>query len=142
MLDRTPDALKQLLQGLSAPWYTENEGPDTWSARDVIGHLIHAEDTDWIPRARIILQEGESRTFEPFDRLAHLSRFRDWSLDRLLGRFAEARAENVATLRSCNLTPDQLSLSGRHPTLGVVTLATFWPPGRFTTSITWLRSPG
>jgi len=123
VLERTPPALEHFLQGLSAAWTTENEGPDTWSVRDVLGHLIHGEDTDWIPRAKIILEQGEDRVFDPFDRFAQFSRFSDWPIDRLLGRFTGARAENLATLKNWNLTPAQLSLRGRHPDLGVVTLS-------------------
>jgi hypothetical protein len=123
VLERTPAALEHLLQGLSPAWTRENEGPDTWSVRDVLGHLIHGEDTDWIPRARIILDQGEGRPFDPFDRFAQFSRFPDWPVPRLIARFAEARAENLVILRNWDLTPAQLSLRGRHPELGVVTMS-------------------
>ncbi len=122
ILERTPAALTQLLRGLSPAWHAANEGPDTWSPFVVVGHLIHCEDADWIPRAEIILRDGESRAFDPFDRFAHFTRFRGWSLDDLLRRFAEARAANVETLRGRRLTPGQLALRGRHPDFGPVTL--------------------
>lgn len=122
ILGRTPAVLDALLRGTSPPWHTSDEGPDTWSASDVVGHLIHGEETDWVPRARIILDEGESRPFEPFDRFAQLERFAGWSLAALLDRFAEARAANLETVRSWHLTDAQLALRGRHPALGPVTL--------------------
>lgn len=89
----------------------------------MVGHLIHGEETDWVPRAKIILTAGESRVFEPYDRFAQARRFADWSLDRLLDRFGELRAANLATLRGWRLTPQQLALRGRHPELGPVTLS-------------------
>jgi uncharacterized damage-inducible protein DinB len=123
VLTRTPDALRAMLANLPAPWTGSDEGPDTWSPADVIGHLIHAEETDWIPRATIILTQGETQAFEPFDRFAQAERFAGWSLERLLDRFAEVRAEGLKTLREWRLTPDQLALRGTHPELGRVTLA-------------------
>jgi hypothetical protein len=122
ILRRTPAVLDSLLRGTSASWHAQNEGPDTWSAYDVVGHMIHAEETDWIPRARVILEHGDSRPFEPFDRFAMLTRFADWSLDRLLDRFAEARRESLATVEGWELTQSQLERAGRHPELGAVTL--------------------
>lgn len=123
VLTRTPVTLRTLLAGLPAPWTSANEGPDTWSPQDVVGHLIHGEETDWIPRAKIILTKGESQAFEPFDRFAQARRFSGWSLERLLDRFGEARAEGIATLRGWHLTRDQLARCGRHPELGQVTLS-------------------
>src|SRR5258708_15025803 len=123
VLTRTPVTLRALLAGLPAPWASANEGPDTWSPQDVVGHLIHGEETDWIPRANIILTRGEAQPFEPFDRFAQARRFVGWSLQRLLDRFAELRAEGVATLRQWHLTPEQLALRGRHPELGQGTLS-------------------
>ncbi|HEX9486717.1 MAG TPA: DinB family protein [Gemmatimonadales bacterium] len=123
VLTRTPATLRELLAGLPSPWTSANEGPDTWSPQDVVGHLIHGEETDWIPRAKIILTRGEAQPFEPFDRFAQARRFVGWSLQRLLDRFAELRAEGVATLRQWHLTPEQLALRGRHPELGQVTLS-------------------
>ena len=123
VLSRTPGTLATLLQGLSPSWTTTTEGPDTWSARDVVGHLLHGEEKDWIPRARIILEDGEARTFETFDRQAQFTRFHDWTLEALLSRFAARRSESLATLAGWRLTPEQLALRGRHPCLGVVTLS-------------------
>ena len=122
LLERTPAVLGTLLSGTSAAWHTHSEGPGTWSAFDVVGHLIHGEETDWVPRARIILEHGESRPFETFDRFAQLTRFAGWSLDRLLDRFAELRQANLETVKSWSLTEAQLALPGRHPELGAVTL--------------------
>jgi hypothetical protein len=122
ILERTPAVVNTLLRGTSASWHSVNEGPDTWSAFDVVGHLIFAEETDWVPRARIILEHGEDRPFEPFDRFAQLTRFADWTLDALLDRFAELREANLETVRGWELTEDQLALPGRHPELGPVTL--------------------
>jgi uncharacterized damage-inducible protein DinB len=122
VLERTPAALAHLLRGLSPEWTVANEGPETWSPHDVIGHLIHCEDADWIPRAEIILRQGESRAFDPLDRFAQFTRFRGWSLEDLLRRFAEARAANLETLRGWRLTPAQFALRGRHPDFGPVTL--------------------
>jgi uncharacterized damage-inducible protein DinB len=122
VLERTPTVVAHLLRGLSPEWLAANEGRGTWSPSDVVGHLIHCEDADWIPRAEIILRDGESRPFDPFDRFAHLTRFRGWSLDDLLRRFAEARAANLETLRGWRLTPAQLARRGRHPDFGPVTL--------------------
>lgn len=122
ILGRTPAVLDGLLRGSSASWHHIDEGPDTWSAFDVVGHLIHGEETDWVPRARIILEYGEGRPFEPFDRFAQLTRFAGWSLDGLLDRFAERRRANLEIVRNWRLTEAQLALPGRHPELGSVTL--------------------
>jgi hypothetical protein len=100
-----------------------NEGPDTWSPYDVLGHLIHGEETDWIPRARIILEHGESQAFEPFDRFAQFEKSKGKSPAQLLDAFETLRKRNLAVLAQMNITPDQLSLSGRHPELGSVTLS-------------------
>jgi len=126
ILARTPAVLTALLRGTSAAWHDIDEGPDTWSALGVVGHLIHGEETDWVPRARIILEHGpghgEIQPFEPFDRFAQSTRFAGWPLDRLLDRFAELRQANLETVRSWRLTEAQLALPGRHPELGAVTL--------------------
>lgn len=122
VLERTPTVLDSLLRGTSPSWHKVDEGPETWSAFDVVGHLIHGEETDWIPRARIILEHGEDRPFEPFDRFAQFARYGDWSLDDLLDRFAGARQESLQTVRDWRLTDEQLSLRSRHPELGTVTL--------------------
>ncbi len=123
ILPRTPGMLKTMLKGLSAQWTTGTEGPDTWSAEGVVGHLIHGEETDWIPRATMILTKGDSQAFEPFDRFAQAKRFQGWPLERLLDLFAELRAGSLRTLRGWRLKPEQLSLRGRHPELGQVTLS-------------------
>lgn len=122
ILARTPAVLSTLLGGTSSSWHARNEGPDTWSAIDVVGHLIHAEETDWVPRARIILEHGAGRPFEPFDRFAQFGRFNGWTLDQLLDRFAALRQEGLETVRGWALTESQLLLPGRHPELGVLTL--------------------
>ena len=122
VLERTPKVLDSMLRGTSATLHKVNEGPETWSAFDVVGHLIHAEETNWVCRARNILEHGEARTFEPFDRFAQFARFGDWSLDELLERFGEVRRLNLETVRGWHLTEEQLALRGQHPELGPVTL--------------------
>ena len=121
-LARTPGALHALLDGLSAPWARGVEGPDTFSPFDVVGHLIDGEETDWIPRARIILAEGSNPVFEPYDRFRHRARNAGRTLGSLLEEFARLREANLALLRSWNLTPAALDLPGIHPSLGGVTL--------------------
>jgi uncharacterized damage-inducible protein DinB len=123
ILSRTPATLNSLLRGAPAEWTTGNEGPDTWSPYEVLGHLIHGEETDWIPRARIILEHGESRAFEPFDRFAQFEKSRGKSADELLDEFELLRTENLAVLQQMKLTPDQLELRGTHPELGSVTMS-------------------
>ncbi|MCY2961704.1 MAG: DinB family protein [Planctomycetota bacterium] len=130
LLSRTPETLSALLRGTSAAWHDRRDSPESWSAFDVVGHLIHGEETDWVPRARIVLAHGEKRTFEPFDRFAQLERFAGFSLDRLLDRFAELRQQNLDVVRGWQLTEAQLALQGRHPSLGVVSLGQLlatWP---------------
>lgn len=122
ILRRTPGVLSVLLRGTSSSWHANNEGVNTWSAFDVVGHLIHGEETDWVPRARIILEHGESRPFEPFDRFAQLTRFASWSLDSLLERFTDLRYANLEIVQNWHLTDAQLALLGRHPELGSVNL--------------------
>jgi hypothetical protein len=123
VLERTPAVFNALLRGLPDTWTRQNEGADTWSAFDVIGHLIHGERTDWMARARIILEDGEARSFEPFDRLGHIPESRGKSLEQLLDEFARLRRENLAALRALNLQPEDLARRGRHPALGAVTLS-------------------
>jgi hypothetical protein len=122
ILRRTPITLNSLLRDLPEPWLVQNEGPNTWSPYDVIGHLIHGEETDWIPRAKIILEYGESRAFEPFDRVAMFEASKGKSIDELLDTFAGLRGKNLCKLESLNLTSELLDQRGRHPELGVVTL--------------------
>ena len=123
LLERTPPALNALLRDLPEEWTLQNEEEDTWSALEIVRHLIHCERTDWMPRAKMILRFGEHRTFEPFDRLGHRRESSDKSLEQLLDEFAHVRSENLSELRSLNLRQEDLKLCGRHPTLGVVTLS-------------------
>jgi hypothetical protein len=123
LLARTPATLNALLRDLPDDWTHANEGPSTWSAFDVIGHLIHGEQTDWLVRARVILEHGESRAFDPFDREAQFHEGAGKSLAQLLDEFARVRAENLVALRRLDIQPDQLALRGRHPALGTVTLS-------------------
>lgn len=122
ILRRTPETLRALLKDVPRAWATNNEGPDTWSPFDVVGHLIHAEEADWIARARIILEHGEAKAFEPFDRFAQFEKSRGKSLTELLDEFAALRQESLAALAEWHLTPEQFSLRGTHPALGRVTL--------------------
>jgi uncharacterized damage-inducible protein DinB len=122
VLERTPAALRALLGGLPPAWTDATEGPDTWSPYVVLGHLVHGERADWIPRARIILEHGTGRTFEPFDRFAQFRESEGKSLDALLDELATLRAEGLATLASWRLTDAQLALEGEHPAFGTVTL--------------------
>jgi DinB superfamily len=123
VLRRTPAALDALLRGLPDIWVRGNEGKDTWSAFDIVGHLIVGERTDWMPRARIILENGEARPFDPFDRFAQAKHNQGKSLPQLLDEFARLRSENLASLQSLNLQPKDWTRRGRHPELGVVTLS-------------------
>ncbi|HZS05670.1 MAG TPA: DinB family protein [Blastocatellia bacterium] len=121
VLERTPASLSALLDGLPETWIRATEGDGTWSPYDVIGHLIHGERTDWIPRARHILA-GETRPFEPFDRTAQFTESRGRTLGELLATFADLRRESVAALVGMNLTDEDLGRRGLHPELGEVTL--------------------
>jgi len=122
VLERTPATLRALLGGLPGAWTAANEGPDTFSAFDNVGHLIHGERTDWIPRALIILGEGPNRRFEPYDRFAQYRESQGKSAAELLDEFARLRAENLTTLRGWQLSERELALEGEHPALGTVTL--------------------
>jgi len=123
VLRRTPATLQTLLGGLADPWTQGAEGPDTFSPFDVVGHLIDGEETDWIPRARIILAGNRPPRFERYDRFRHRSRNRGRSLDSLLEEFQGLRDANLRLLRSWSLTAQDLALPGEHPSLGQVTLA-------------------
>lgn len=123
LLTRTPAAFNALLRDLPESLTSSNEGENTWSPYDVIGHLIHAERTDWMPRIRIILQHGDTRPFEPFDRLAQFRENQGKSLPQLLDEFSGLRSENLAQLRAMNLKPEDLKRRGKHPALGAVTLS-------------------
>jgi len=123
LLARTPAALDALLRDLPETWTQRNEGEDTWSPFEIVGHLIHGERTDWMSRTRMILHSGESVTFEPFDRLGQRRELEGTSLEQLLDEFARVRSENLAELRALNLRPEDLERRGRHPALGSVTLS-------------------
>lgn len=122
VLERSPVMLRALLDGLDDPWVRGTEGPDTFSPFDVVGHLIDGEETDWIPRARIILAKGPDVRFEPYDRFRHRARNQGRSLESLLAELARLRAANLELLRSWKLTERELDLPGEHPSLGRVTL--------------------
>jgi DinB family protein len=122
LLERTPHTLDALLRDLPDEWTRVNEGPNTWSPYDIVGHLIHGERTSWIPRAKMILEFGETRTFERVDRLAQERESQGRSLAQLLDEFARVRAKSLDDLRSLNLQPGDLDKPGRHPVFGAVTL--------------------
>lgn len=122
ILSQTPATIKSLLGNLSDDWTQSEANVDDWSPFDVVGHLIHADETDWIPRAEIILNGGENPTFEPFDRFAMFEKSKGKSLNELLETFAERRAESLEKLRKMDLTPEKLKLKGIHSELGEVTL--------------------
>lgn len=122
MLRRSPATLRALLDDLGEAWVRGTEGPDTFSPFDVVGHLIDGEETDWIPRARIILAKGPSLRFEPYDRFRHRARNAGRSVESLLAEFARLRATNLELLRAWKLTVRELDLPGEHPSLGRVTL--------------------
>ena len=122
ILSRTPRTIAALLGDLSDTWLLQNEGPETWSPFDILGHLIHGEETDWIPRAKIILEDGEARTFEPFDRFAMFEVSKGKPLTELLETFKRLRENNLIELGQMKLTEEMLDKRGCHPELGVVTL--------------------
>ncbi len=122
VLRRTPGALLEVLGDLDEAWTRGTEGPETFSPFDIVGHLIDGEETDWIPRARIILARGPNPAFEPYDRFRHRARNAQRSLASLLKEFAQLRAANLKELRSWRLTEAELDLPGEHPSLGRVTL--------------------
>ncbi|HEX3251638.1 MAG TPA: DinB family protein [Pyrinomonadaceae bacterium] len=123
ILRRTPSTLNLLLQDIPEKWLMNNEGPDTWSPFDVVGHLIHGEETDWIPRAKMILEHGKSRAFTPFNREAMFEKSKGKTIAELLDMFAHLRAESLQKLDELNITPEQLEKRGLHPELGSVTLS-------------------
>ena len=122
ILERTPAVLRALLEGLSRDWTHSNEGPESWSPFNVIGHLIDGEETDWMARAHMILAQGGSHRFEPFDRLRHLHTTKDRTITELLNQFAELRAGNLKELKQLKLDRTMLRLTGEHPEFGTVTL--------------------
>lgn len=123
VLTRTPRSLDVLLRDLPDAWTRSNEGDGTWSPYGVVGHLIHGEETDWIPRARIILESGESRMFDRFDREAQDRFSKGKPLTQLLDEFAQRRSASLGALRAMHLTESDLERRGRHPSLGIVTLS-------------------
>ena len=123
LLARTPPALNALLRDLPEPWTRSNEGGKTWSPFGIIGHLIHGERTDWMPRARIILEHGERRQFDPFDRLAQERESQGKSLAELLDEFGRLRSTNLKALQAMKLEPADFERRGLHPALGIVTLS-------------------
>ncbi len=123
LLARTPAALNALLRDLPEAWTLQKEGEGTWNVFDVIGHLIQGERTDWMPRVRMILQFGENREFEPFDRLAQMRESQGKSLAQLLDEFAHVRSESLDELHALNLQQEDLDRRGKHPALGTVTLS-------------------
>lgn len=122
VLERTPAVLRALLEGLPRGWIEGNEGPETWSAFDIVGHLIHGEHTDWISRSRILLEHGAEKPFEPFDRFAQFEASKGKSIGDLLEEFADLRERNLETLRRMNLSAEDFDKVGMHPELGQVTL--------------------
>lgn len=122
ILERTPKVLSILLTGLSEDWTHKNTGENTWSVFDVIGHLIHGEKTDWIPRAKIILDPKCNKNFEPFDRFAQFEISKDKTLFQLINEFEILRKENIKILKNLEITPETLILTGIHPEFGKVTL--------------------
>ncbi len=120
VLERTPAVLSALLNDLPEPWTRVDEGPETWTPREVVAHLIHGERTDWIPRARIIIKQERYRKFDPFNRFAELKS--DRPLKDLLDEFEQLRSSSVATLRGWNLKEKDMELTGEHPELGTVTM--------------------
>lgn len=122
ILERTPQVLKTLLEGLSDEWIFNNEGEETWSPFDVLGHLIHGEKTDWIARMEIILSDKDDKTFTPFDRFAQFEESKGKTLLQMLKEFEDLRKRNLITLKSKNITSEDLTRKGMHPALGQVTL--------------------
>jgi hypothetical protein len=122
VLERTPNTLKVMLSGLSNEWIDKNEGPETWSPFDIVGHLIHGEKTDWITRARIILNKGPNKEFEPFDRFAQFENSRGKSISDLLEEFAELRTRNLQQLEMMKISDKDMDLKGIHPEFGEVTM--------------------
>jgi hypothetical protein len=122
VLESTPAVLRAMLEGVHESWLRNNYGPDTFCPFDVVGHLIHGDRTDWIPRMKRILEHGELRAFEPFDRDAMYAECRGQGIGELLDTFACVRRENVTALRAARLTDDDLKRTGMHPAIGAVTL--------------------
>ena len=122
VLQRTPSTLRSLLTGLSDDWIFNNYGENTFSPFDVVGHLIHGEETDWLVRTHVILEHGETKPFAPFDRYAMYKASKGKTLAELLEKFSQLREKNLNELRALKLTPEKLDKRGSHPALGTVTL--------------------
>ncbi|MGB1206834.1 MAG: DinB family protein [Chitinophagales bacterium] len=122
ILTKTPSILETMLNGLSEEWLRNNEGENTWSPYDIVGHLIHGEKTDWIPRAKIMLSNSENKTFEPFDRFAQMNVTKEGTIAELLGEFKAMRAKNINELNSLQIEVADLAKKGIHPELGNVNL--------------------
>jgi DinB superfamily len=122
ILERTPTVVAALLQGLSRDWLFNNEGADTWSPYDIIGHYIEGEKTDWIPRMRIILSNDDDKRFVPFNRFAQLNNEKNKPIDALLHEFLEWRKNNIKELKEANLDEEKLNKKGIHPEFSEVTL--------------------
>ncbi len=122
ILERTPHVLRHLLSGISEDWIVNNEGENTWSPFDVIGHLIHGEEVDWLTRTKVILEFGESKTFEPFDRFAQFEKSKGKSIGQLLDEFEQWRKSNLEEFKSLGITESDLKKTGFHPELRKITL--------------------
>jgi len=122
ILSRTPAALDAMLRGLPEAWLLANEGPETWSPFDVVGHLVAGERTDWVPRLRMVLEHGDKQAFEPFNRTAMFEESKGKTIAELLDTFATLRAQNLVTVRALELEPADYKRPGMHPSLGPVTL--------------------
>lgn len=123
LLANTPLVLRAMLNQLPSQWIANNEGENTWSPFDVMGHLVHAERTDWIPRAKIILESGESRVFDVFDRFAQFEESRGKTIHDLLAEFESLRQSSLTTLKEMKLSEADLQRAGAHPEFGRVTLS-------------------
>jgi uncharacterized damage-inducible protein DinB len=123
VLERTPAVLIAMLQNISADWTSNNEGGETWSVYDIVGHFIHGEKIDWIPRVEIILSDKADKTFEPFNRFAQFEESKGASLTALLDEFKRLRTNNIECLRSKKLTDKDFEEKGIHPAFGEITLA-------------------
>ena len=123
VLSRTPAVLDALLGGMPSIWVQGNEGEQTWSAGDIVGHLVYAERNDWMPRVRIVLESGEARTFDSFDRFAQMRERRNIAMDQLLHEFSGARRASLAALDELKIEQEDLTRRGKHPVLGVITLS-------------------
>ena len=123
VLERTPAVFNTLLNGLSEDWTLQNEGENTWSPYDILGHLVHGEKTDWIPRISIILSDVENKTFEPYDRFAQFEMSKGKTLKELLDDFETLRKDHITYLKTRNLSEEEIALVGNHPELGPVTIS-------------------